>query len=186
MVAEGDTVKAGDPCYYVSAMKMETVVTAPSSGVIAAVREIPGQYIDAGAIIIVLQLADDASVESASDAPSTNASNGISSSAVVGDWAKHIEGIQARRSIIEQHAALPRADGKPTAKQRILSFVDRGSFLEVGPISGVPEYDSEGRLDSYVPGNYVLGYGKVDGRRCILGAEDFTISGGSPNLPGMA
>jgi len=37
----------------------------------------------------------------------------------------------------------------------------------------------------YAPANYVVGFGKIDQRRIVVGGEDFTLKGGSPNAAGL-
>ena len=80
-------------------------------------------------------------------------------------------------SIAKQHSK-----GKLTIRERIDKLLDPGSFEEVGPTAGAGNYDENGDLISLDPANFVLGFGKVDGRRVIVGGEDFTMRGG-PHLP---
>ena len=35
------------------------------------------------------------------------------------------------------------------------------------------------------PANFILGFGKVNGKQVIVGGEDFTVKGGSPNSAGL-
>ena len=71
--------------------------------------------------------------------------------------------------------------GRLTIRERISALADADSFREQGPIAGHPEYDAEGRLEDFTPANYVLGMGRIDGRPCAVGGEDFTQRGGSPS-----
>jgi len=57
-VVEGETVKAGDTVAIVESMKMEMAVVAPRSGKIAQIRAVPGQALDMGEIIAVLEIDD--------------------------------------------------------------------------------------------------------------------------------
>ena len=45
----------------------------------------------------------------------------------------------------------------------------------------MPEYDDAGKLKDFQPATFVLGFGQIDGRKVIVGGEDFTVRGGSPN-----
>lgn len=58
-------------------------------------------------------------------------------------------------------------------------FADEGSFREVGPIAGAME------PEGFTPANYILGHARVNGRPVVLGGEDFTLKGGSPNAAGL-
>jgi acetyl-CoA carboxylase carboxyltransferase component len=76
-------------------------------------------------------------------------------------------------NIARQHAG-----GKLTVRERIERLLDPGSFHETGALVGKPSYD-EGRLVSFVPSNFVLGTGRIEGRRIIVGGDDFTVRGGA-------
>ncbi|WP_327683656.1 ATP-binding protein [Kitasatospora sp. NBC_00458] len=53
--AVGDTVTAGQPLLWLEAMKMEHRVTAPADGVLAELRAVPGQQVELGALLAVVQ-----------------------------------------------------------------------------------------------------------------------------------
>jgi len=59
--------------------------------------------------------------------------------------------------------------GSLTARERIDTLVDPGSFREIGPLVG-------GQIPSDA---FVCGWGLIDGRRVVVGCEDFTVLGGS-------
>jgi 3-methylcrotonyl-CoA carboxylase alpha subunit len=48
----GDTVTTGDRLAVVEAMKMESVITAPRDGVIAALHAVSGDQVEAGDLIV--------------------------------------------------------------------------------------------------------------------------------------
>ncbi|MET0386609.1 MAG: carboxyl transferase domain-containing protein [Polyangiales bacterium] len=104
-------------------------------------------------------------------------------------WKDEVFGIEQRR---EQAAALGGSEavakqhtaGRLTVRERIDALVDAGSFREQGAIAGYSERDAEGRLQSFSPANYVLGFGKIAGRPVVVGGEDFTLRGGSPSPAG--
>ncbi|MEU1422453.1 biotin carboxylase N-terminal domain-containing protein [Kitasatospora sp. NPDC005751] len=54
-VAVGDTVTAGQPLLWLEAMKMEHRVTAPADGVLTELRAVPGQQVELGALLAVVQ-----------------------------------------------------------------------------------------------------------------------------------
>jgi acetyl-CoA carboxylase carboxyltransferase component len=105
-------------------------------------------------------------------------------------WKREVEGIEERRRRAEEHGgaeavARQHERGRLTIRERIGGLVDDGSFREQGPLAGHSESDAEGRLRAFAPANYVLGIGEVDGRRCVIGGEDFTQRGGSPSPAGL-
>ncbi|MFD0276468.1 acetyl/propionyl/methylcrotonyl-CoA carboxylase subunit alpha [Kitasatospora sp. NPDC127111] len=51
----GDTVTAGQPLLWLEAMKMEHRVTAPADGVLAELRAAPGQQVELGSLLAVVQ-----------------------------------------------------------------------------------------------------------------------------------
>ena len=75
--------------------------------------------------------------------------------------------------------------GRLTIRERINKLLDAGSFEEVGPAAGTANHDENGELTGFDPANFVLGFGKVDGRRIVVGGEDFTMRGGSPSPAGL-
>jgi acetyl-CoA carboxylase carboxyltransferase component len=104
-------------------------------------------------------------------------------------WKEEIDGLEQRRlaaaelggadSVGKQHD-----QGRLTVRERIDGLLDQGSFREQGPIAGYSERDADGKLVSFAPANYVLGFGKIDGRPVVVGGEDFTLRGGSPSAAG--
>ncbi|MDA9580136.1 propionyl-CoA carboxylase [Luminiphilus sp.] len=83
-------------------------------------------------------------------------------------------------AIAKQHS-----QNRLTIRERIEKLIDPGSLEEVGPAAGTPHYDENGVLTGLDPANFVLGFAKVEGRRIIVGGEDFTLRGGSPSAAGL-
>ena len=95
-----------------------------------------------------------------------------------------IEEIRRRREAAEamggpQKVARQRASGRLTVRERIHRLADPGSFAEIGALTGVADYDEDGRLRSVLPANFVAGTARIDGRPVLIGADDFTVRGGS-------
>ena len=68
-----------------------------------------------------------------------------------------------------------RGRGQLNARERIEALLDRGSFQELGTLVGA---ESEG-----VPADaFPAGMGSIGGRPVLVGAEDFTVMGGSIGL----
>ena len=105
-------------------------------------------------------------------------------------WEKEVDELAQKRALAqaqggEEGVARQHARGLLTIRERIDAMLDDGSFQELGGASGDATRDEEGRLVGFSPANFVLGFGTVDGRRCVIGGEDFTLRGGSPNEAGL-
>jgi propionyl-CoA carboxylase beta chain len=71
------------------------------------------------------------------------------------------------------------AEGKLTARERVLALLDEGTFEELDQLVEHRCLDF-GMADQKVPGDGVVsGYGRVDGRLVYVFAQDFTVFGGS-------
>ena len=105
-------------------------------------------------------------------------------------WKPEVDGIEKRRRRAadlggQQAVANQHSRGKLTVRERVDALVDTGSFAEQGPIAGHSETDADGRLIDFTPANYVMGMARIHGRPCVVGGEDFTQRGGSPNAAGL-
>jgi acetyl-CoA carboxylase carboxyltransferase component len=69
--------------------------------------------------------------------------------------------------------------GKLTVRERIERLLDPGSFHEVGATAGKARYGADGALESFMPANFVVGRGLVEGRPVVVGGDDFTVRGGA-------
>jgi len=78
------------------------------------------------------------------------------------------------KAIEKQHAK-----GKMTARERINRLLDPGSFQEVAPY--VTHRHTAFGLDQkrFAGDSVVVGFGRVDGRKVAVAAQDFTVIGGS-------
>ncbi len=76
----------------------------------------------------------------------------------------------------DQSVARQHDRGRLTIRERIDALLDAGSFREIGSLAGSAERDETGGLVAFTPANFVLGTGRIDGRTCVVGGEDFTIS----------
>ena len=105
-------------------------------------------------------------------------------------WDEEIDEIHARRKLAKQQGGAAAVKnhhekGRLTIRERIDTLLDDSSFDEIGEGAGVPEYDDNGTLKDFQPANFILGFGQIDGRKVIVGGEDFTVRGGSPNPAGL-
>lgn len=100
------------------------------------------------------------------------------------DWSAEVADLVRRRALVarmggtdkiaRQHAA-----GRLTVRERITALVDVDSFQEVGSLAGFSTYGEDGRLEDLQPANFIVGTARVDARKVIIGADDFTVRGGA-------
>ncbi len=99
-------------------------------------------------------------------------------------WEREVEEIARRRRLAErmggeENVARHHRAGKLTARERVDRLLDAGSFREIGTLTGHAVYDEQGELKDFTPANVVIGQGRIEGRRVVVSAEDFTVRGGS-------
>ncbi|MBH69318.1 MAG: propionyl-CoA carboxylase [Rhodospirillaceae bacterium] len=105
-------------------------------------------------------------------------------------WDDQIKEIFEKRQIALQQGGTENVKrqhtrGLLTIRERINTILDHGSFDEIGRGAGGAERDENGNMRNFSPANFVLGFGKINGRDCVIGGEDFTVRGGSPNEAGL-
>ncbi len=173
-VASGDSVVAGDTLFVISAMKMESLITAPCSGTITQLLPISaGDTVSAGQALAVI-------------APAGDTSSQIRD---YGDdsWAPTLTDMQTLRQLAAERLSVESRDpgvvrqrsrDKLTCRERIDLLLDPGSFREVGSVAGFASYDTDGEISAFTPANSVGGHGRIDGRAAIVCADDFTSRGG--------
>ncbi len=173
-VKVGDPVNAGDALMIVSAMKMETAVTAPCDGVVSDLLPLAvGGEVATGQIV--------ATVTPRGGAARTPRAHGADT------WAPLLADVKALQDIAHARFAAGSKDpgvvrqrnrGKLDCRERIDLMLDAGSFREVGSLAGFASYDETGAVADFTPANHVGGWGKVEGRTGIVCADDFTSRGG--------
>jgi len=98
-------------------------------------------------------------------------------------WLPEVEELHLRESLASQmggpeNVERHRQAGRLNVRERIDKLLDKGSFREKGAIAGVPSYEGE-RLVKLLPSNFIMGTGRIDNRRVVVGGDDFTIRGGA-------
>jgi acetyl-CoA carboxylase carboxyltransferase component len=93
---------------------------------------------------------------------------------------KLAKSLGGKEGVERQHAK-----GRSTIRERIDGLLDENSFQELGMGAGSAFRAEDGNVTEFLPANFILGFGKVGGRDCIVGGEDFTLKGGSPNAAGL-
>jgi len=172
----GASVSPGDALMVVSAMKMETTVTAPCAGVVVDLRPATvGASVAAGQVVAVIAPA------AAGDGPRPPRVFGE------GTWAPVLDEVKALQALAHLRLApgsqdpgvvRQRTRGKLTCRERIDLLLDQGSFREIGSVAGFASYDDEGAIADFTPANHVGGWGRIEGRTAVVCADDFTSRGG--------
>ena len=172
-VGVGDSVSPGDTLLVVSAMKMETLVTAGCAGVIAALQPLQaGDSVAAGQVVAVVSPSHVVTPQAKESTPPWKAV--LEEVALLRKFAKQrLEPGSDDPGVVRQ-----RSRGKLTCRERIERLLDAGSFREVGSVAGFASYDEDGAIVGFTPANSVGGWGKIDRRRVVVCADDFTSRGG--------
>ncbi|HPU52576.1 MAG TPA: carboxyl transferase domain-containing protein [Burkholderiaceae bacterium] len=175
LVQNGATVSAGQTLLIITAMKMETTVAAPCSGVVTDLQPLAaGDLVSAGQIVVVIR-------------PTAGASTGASAASSAEGWGPMLADVAALQGMA--HARLApdskdpgvvrqRSRGKLNCRERITLLLDDGSFREIGSLAGFTSYDEDGNIAEFTPANQVGGLGRINGRTAVVCADDFTSRGG--------
>jgi acetyl-CoA carboxylase carboxyltransferase component len=72
--------------------------------------------------------------------------------------------------------------GKLWVRERIDQLLDRGTFQEVGSVSGTIDWTPKGSIQEevrrFLPSNNVQGFGLIGGRKTLFTADDFSLRAG--------
>src|SRR6202051_4156076 len=98
-------------------------------------------------------------------------------------WEKEVDEIRRRVELAKgmggaENIKRQHDGGKLTVRERIERLLDAGTFHEYGALAGAPKYEGE-TLESIMPANFVGGTGRINGRRVVVGGDDFTVGGGA-------
>lgn len=171
-VASGEVVAAGATLGVLEAMKMEHLVHAPADMRIGTLA------IEAGTLVEQNELLAWGEPASAAAAGTVAAQPGKD------DWSAEVAEIRRRRELAQamggpDKVARQHREGRLTARERIEAFADDGSFQELGILTGFASYDENGQAREVLPANFIAGTAHVDGRKVVLGVDDFTRRGGA-------
>ncbi len=168
-----DEVQAGQTLMVVTAMKMETLITAPCAGTIVAIAPVsPGDAVTTGDVVAVIAPGDAGEVATPTGADT---------------WGPMMDDVATLQGFAEARLAPDSEDpgvvrqrtrNKLTCRERIELLLDDGSFREVGSIAGFTTRDEYGDIEAFTPANMVGGHGTIDQRPAIVCADDFTSRGG--------
>lgn len=99
-------------------------------------------------------------------------------------WEKEVEELRRRQQLAQEMGGEERIqrqhdNGRLTVRERIAALVDQNSFHEIGALAGKAQYNDAGQLEQFTPSNFVLGTADIEGRRVVIGGDDFTVRGGA-------
>ena len=99
-------------------------------------------------------------------------------------WQKEVDEIRRREALAkemggEERISRQHDNGRLTVRERISTLVDENSFHEIGALAGRAGYNEKGSLQTFTPSNFVLGTAELDGRKVVIGGDDFTVRGGA-------
>ena len=97
--------------------------------------------------------------------------------AEIAEIAKRKEFAKARGGA--EGVARQRRRGKLLVNERLDGLLDPGSLREFMSLVGRPSHDDSGELTGFTPKGSVEGFGKINGRKVVVSAGDFTVRGGS-------
>ncbi|MEE9435246.1 MAG: carboxyl transferase domain-containing protein, partial [Candidatus Adiutricales bacterium] len=96
-------------------------------------------------------------------------------------WQPEVDEIKQRKKLAEnmggpEGIARQRKRGKLTVRERVDLLADPGSFREWGVLGGRGIYEDD-KLTGFTPKASVQGMLKLNGRKIIVTAGDFTVRG---------
>jgi len=170
-VGTGDEIAAGARVFAVEAMKMEAAVLAPESMRIARRLVEVGDLVRPGTPLAFGYAAEHVGTPIGPEADAD------------ADWSADVAEIGRRTAAAAlmggpEKLARQRKTGRLNARERIARLADPDTFSEIGALSGFATYDGDGPAE-FTPANFVAGTACLDGRRVLLGVDDFTLRGGS-------
>jgi len=99
-------------------------------------------------------------------------------------WSSELDELRRRQEFAEQMGGAEgierqHRNGKLTVRERLPLLADPGSFQQFNSLRGEARYDDAGDLVGVLPDGKVEGMCRVDGRKVVVTAGDFTVRGGS-------
>lgn len=99
-------------------------------------------------------------------------------------WQPELDELKRREAMAHEmggpdKVARQHTGGRLTVRERVDGLVDKGSFHEIGAISGVADYDEDQKLKKFTASNSIFGRATIDGKPVVVYGDDFTVRGGS-------
>ena len=181
-VAVGDTVVAGQQLLILESMKMEHVIAADTSGVVAKLHAVVGATVFPGDPLVDLTPTTDFVGEHPPEE---------------GPLSTKVEQLRADLAeVLERHAigqderrpeavGRRRKTGQRTTRENVEDLIDPGSFVEYGPVV-IAAQRRRRALDDLIErtpaDGLVAGIGTVNGHRTVVMSYDYTVLAGTQGL----
>ncbi|MEU9246505.1 carboxyl transferase domain-containing protein [Streptomyces sp. NPDC048385] len=176
----GTDVLEAAPLLVLEAMKMEHVLRADGDLHVLRLLAAPGDVVAAGTPLVLVKATEGAAPAAGPAAGESRAREQDADE----DWSAEVEEIARREAFARalggpEKIARQHGTGRMTARERIAALADPGSFAEIGALAGFAARDERGAALSVAPTNFVAGTAHLDGRKVVLGVDDFTVRGGA-------
>ena len=182
-VAEGDTVRRGQPLLVMEAMKMQHDIAAPVGGIVRAVTIATGDTVFEGYKLLFIEETDDASGVAA-------AAREIDLDLIRPDLDEVLaRQAKARDAARPAAVARRRKTGQRTARENLDDLVDPGSFVEYGALTVAARRSITPMaqlIDESPADGFVMGMAHINGEqfpeetsRVVVGAYDYTVMAGT-------
>ncbi len=183
---EGEIVAAGDPVAVLEAMKMEHVLHAATAGRVTEVRALPGEYLRADQVLLLLEPLE-------GEAATAREHAAVDPDTIRPDLQRVIERhaftLDANRA---QAVGRRHASGGRTARENIADLCDEGSFIEYGALAVAAQTrrrSIEDLIANTPADGMVTGIGTVNAKefgpehsRCVVMAYDYTVLAGTQGM----
>ena len=186
-VRDGERVVAGRTLCTVESMKMHHDVVAERPGIVSAVVVTVGAAVVVGDVLVEIDDSDDGTAPGDGENAAGGRSEAAGSRADLAEVVeRHRVGLdESRPDAVERRRRL----GRRTARENIAELVDRGSFVEYGPlvVAAQRRRRSVDDLVANTPADGMIGgIGSVNGdlfagqaARCVVAAYDYTVLAGT-------
>jgi acetyl-CoA carboxylase carboxyltransferase component len=177
-VVEGERVGAGTPLLVLEAMKMVHIVEAERAGVVRGVRVVPGETVQVGAVLFL--------VEEAAE-QERDQGRWVGETVDLDQVRADLEAVRLRQAAgldegRPEAVSRRHGTGRRTARENIGHLCDPGSFVEYGAlaIAAQRQRRSVEDLVAKTPADgLVCGIGDVNGQACVVMSYDYMVLAGT-------
>lgn len=180
-VAVGDAVAAGNTLAIVDVMKMEHTIISEVDGVVSDIDIEPGQVVEVGDQLIVIDTSTKVSVPVNAVRTSDETLGSTSGTNPLFEQLKQVDALRTDAARPDA-VAKRRSRGQQTARENISQLCDVDSFLEYGGLAVAAQRgqrDLDDLRSKTSADGIITGVGKVDGVAVAMLAVDATVIAGT-------